>query len=161
MPDEQSRKLDPSQQRIEERRAALQQSVRPARRVSLLRNRPAAARSSTAAFRATLRSAPLPPKPNDYVDRRSRAAQAERERRQADRRHSRKAIPFPDRRLTRSAYEQVFLKLVSGGRLRVNGQTYTPIGMKGWLQAIFRRDSDGAERLFSIDQLLRRIDDWV
>ncbi len=58
-------------------------------------------------------------------------------------------------------YEQVFLKLVSGGRLRMGNDLYRPIGMKGWYQAIFRRESDGRERLFSIDQLLRKMDDWV
>ena len=70
-------------------------------------------------------------------------------------------MPFPDRRLTRSAYEQVFLKLVSGGRLRVGNDIYRPIGMKGWYHAIFRRDSDGAERLLSIDQLLEKMSDWI
>ena len=69
-------------------------------------------------------------------------------------------VPFPDRRLTRSAYEQVFLKLVSGGRLRIGRETYTPVGMRGWDQAVFRRDSDGKERLLSIDQLLKKINDW-
>ena len=58
-------------------------------------------------------------------------------------------------------YEQVFLKLVSGGRLRVGDEIYRPIGMKGWYHAIFRRDSDGAERLLSIDQLLERMNDWI
>jgi hypothetical protein len=71
------------------------------------------------------------------------------------------AIPFPDRRLTRSAYEQVFLKLVSGSRLRVGDDFYTPVGMKGWYHAIFRRDSDGAEKLMTIDQLLRKMGDWI
>ena len=69
-------------------------------------------------------------------------------------------VPFPDRRLTRSAYEQVFLKLVSGGRLRMGSEIYTPVGMKGWYHAIFRRDSDGAERLLTIDQLLKKMNDW-
>ncbi len=69
-------------------------------------------------------------------------------------------IPFPDRRLTRSAYEQVFLRLVSGERLRVGRQVYRPVGMKGWYQAVFRRDSDGRERLMSIDQLLDKKNDW-
>ena len=69
-------------------------------------------------------------------------------------------VPFPDRRLTRSAYEQVFLKLVSGGRLRIGAETYTPVGMRGWDQAVFRRDSDGKERLLSIDQLLKKMNDW-
>ena len=35
------------------------------------------------------------------------------QRRGADRRTRKDPIPFPDRRLSRSAYEQVFLKLVS------------------------------------------------
>ena len=55
----------------------------------------------------------------------------------------------------------MFLKLVSGGRLNINGETYTPIGMKGWYHAIFRRDADGSERLITIDQLLKKMNDWV
>ena len=82
------------------------------------------------------------------------------DRRKAERRTQAAPIPFPDRRLTRSAYERVFLKLVSGGRLRIGRETYTPIGMKGWYQAIFRRDSDGRERLLTIDQLLERMGSW-
>ncbi len=81
-------------------------------------------------------------------------------RRGKERRKNLFAIPFPDRRLTRSAYEQVFLKLVSGGRLRLGSEVYTPVGMKGWYHAIFRRDSDGAERLLTIDQLLQKMNDW-
>ena len=69
-------------------------------------------------------------------------------------------IRVPDRRLTRSAYEQVFLRLVSGERLRVGRQVYRPVGMKGWYRAVFRRDSDGRERLLTIDQLLARKNDW-
>jgi hypothetical protein len=88
--------------------------------------------------------------------RRARAV----ERRKRERRTQRVPVPFPDRRLTRSAYEQVFLKLVSGGRLRIGVETYTPVGMRGWDQAVFRRDSDGKERLLSIDQLLKKINDW-
>jgi hypothetical protein len=90
------------------------------------------------------------------AQRRARAV----ERRKRERRSKRVPVPFPDRRLTRSAYEQVFLKLVSGGRLRIGPETYTPVGMRGWDQAVFRRDSDGKERLLSIDQLLKKINDW-
>jgi hypothetical protein len=90
------------------------------------------------------------------AQRRARAL----ERRKRERRSRRVPVPFPDRRLTRSAYEQVFLKLVSGGRLRIGPETYTPVGMRGWDQAVFRRDSDGKERLLSIDQLLKKINDW-
>jgi hypothetical protein len=82
------------------------------------------------------------------------------ERRRSERRSREMPVPFPDRRLTRSAYEQVFLKLVSGGRLRIGSETYTPIGMIGWDQAVFRRDSDGKRRKLSIDQLLRKMNDW-
>ncbi|PYQ49548.1 MAG: hypothetical protein DMF59_13310 [Acidobacteria bacterium] len=107
----------------------------------------------------------VPPRAPDYLDRRGTAllpATPKRERRRrGDRRKNNYAVPFPDRRLTRSAYEQVFLKLVSGGRLRVGNDVYRPIGMKGWYHAIFRRDSDGAERLLSIDQLLEKINDWI
>jgi hypothetical protein len=81
-------------------------------------------------------------------------------RRAAERRKKNYNTPFPDRRLTRSAYEQVFLKLVSGGKLRVGDDLYSPIGMKGWYHAIFRRVSDGEERLMTIDQLLQKMNDW-
>jgi hypothetical protein len=91
---------------------------------------------------------------------RSRAKTAAPERRKSERRAHEAPVPFPDRRLTRSAYERVFLKLVSGRRLRIGRETYTPVGMKGWYQAIFRRDSDGRERLLTIDQLLQRMGSW-
>jgi len=107
----------------------------------------------------------VPPRTNDYVDRRGTSllptALPKERRRRSERRRRNYATPFPDRRLTRSAYEQVFLKLVSGGRLRIGAEMYRPVGMKGWYHAIFRRDSDGAERLLTIDQLLDRMSDWV
>lgn len=107
----------------------------------------------------------VPRRPSQYLDRRGMSLlgdQPENERRRAgDRRRKSFAIPFPDRRLTRSAYEQVFLKLVSGGQLRVGNDLYTPVGMKGWYHAIFRRESDGSERLLSIDQLLKKMGDWT
>ena len=99
----------------------------------------------------------------DYIDRRGTSllpASPTRERRKRnDRRRRSYAIPFPDRRLTRSAYEQVFLKLVSGGRLRVGNDWYTPVGMKGWYHAIFRNTA-GEERTLTIDQLLKKMNDW-
>src|SRR5207247_10541109 len=60
----------------------------------------------------------MPPRPTQYLDRRGTAllpVPVPRDRRRtADRRRRKYAIPFPDRRLTRSAYEQVFPKLVYG-----------------------------------------------
>ena len=100
-----------------------------------------------------------------YLDRRGMSLlekkPARERRRTAERRRKQFTVPFPDRRLTRSAYEQVFLKLVSGGRLRVGKDLYTPVGMKGWYHAIFRRESDGSEKLLTIDQLLRKMNDWT
>ncbi len=108
----------------------------------------------------------VPPRPAPYLDRRGTALlppnnSSRNRRRGADRRRKQYAIPFPDRRLTRSAYEQVFLKLVSGGKLRVGDEVYRPVGMKGWYHAIFRRESDGVERLLTIDQLLQKMGDWT
>lgn len=124
-------------------------------RVSLLRRRSAGGNGAAAA-RTTASSQ------DDYLDRRREKSLAvATDRRSSERRKKVAPVPFPDRRLTRSAYEQVFLKLVSGGRLVMNGHTYTPVGMKGWYHAVFRRDSDGAERLVTIDQLLKRLNDWV
>jgi hypothetical protein len=107
----------------------------------------------------------MPQRPSDYLDRRGtsllRGTTPDRERRRTnERRNGSYNIPFPDRRLTRSAYEQVFLQLVSGRKLRMGSELYSPIGMKGWYHAIFRRESDGAERLLTIDQLLRKMNDW-
>jgi hypothetical protein len=115
-----------------------------------------------------------PVETSPYVDRRSkpkreperrggtrrRGAVLPPERRRSQRRTAADPAPFPDRRLTRSAYEKVFLKLVSGGRLRIGRQTWTPVGMKGWYHAIFRSDASGRERLITIDQLLKRMNDW-
>jgi hypothetical protein len=108
----------------------------------------------------------MPQRPSDYLDRRGtsllRGTTPDRERRRTNERRSGSYnIPFPDRRLTRSAYEQVFLQLVSGRKLRMGTELYKPIGMKGWYHAIFRRESDGAERLLTIDQLLRKMNDWL
>jgi len=108
----------------------------------------------------------MPQRPSDYLDRRGtsllRGTTPDRERRRTNERRSGSYnIPFPDRRLTRSAYEQVFLQLVSGRKLRMGSELYSPIGMKGWYHAIFRRESDGAERLLTIDQLLRKMNDWL
>jgi hypothetical protein len=108
----------------------------------------------------------LPPRPAQYLDRRGTSlmsgngSSGER-RRSGDRRTTTYKRPFPDRRLTRSAYEQVFLRLVSGGKLRMGNELYRPIGMKGWYHAIFRRESDGAERMLTIDQLLQKMKQWI
>ncbi len=103
--------------------------------------------------------------PPEYVDRRrqrpARGGNGTDRRIGKDRRTRLIPTPFPDRRLNRSAYEQVFLRLVSGKKLRIGDQTFTPIGMKGWYHALFRCEQDGRQRLLTIDQLVRKLDDWI
>ena len=143
--------------------------ARPASRT----RRPTRPRVSLSRRRTEKPGKTAPKRPSPYVDRRgisllgkvnanggNGSAVSER-RGNPDRRRRNYAVPFPDRRLTRSAYEQVFLKLVSGGRLRVGNDLYTPVGMKGWYHAVLRRESDGVEKLLTIDQLLRKMNDWT
>jgi hypothetical protein len=143
-------------------RPAARVSGNPARRPSNGRSR---GRAALTRRRNDTPGKLLPSRPSQYLDRRGtslmpgQTASAER-RRASDRRRKSYNTPFPDRRLTRSAYEQVFLKLVSGSKLRLGEELYTPVGMKGWYHAIFRRESDGAERLLTIDQLLQKMNDW-
>jgi hypothetical protein len=123
----------------------------------------AGAASPASTARRRRRGSDAPPAPAVRSPRPRAAARpaGNGERRRGDRRLRAEPTPFPDRRLTRSAYEQVFLKLVSGGCLKVGAESYRPVGMRGWDQAVFRRESDGRRRLFTIDQLLRRIKDWI
>ena len=80
-----------------------------------------------------------------------------RPRRSIDRRAS--PPPSPSQRLTRSAYEKVFLKLGEGRQLRIGEDVLTPVKVKGWYHSIFR-DVKGDERLLSIDQLLKYMGSW-
>jgi hypothetical protein len=68
--------------------------------------------------------------------------------------------PAPSARLTRSAYEKVFLKLGSGKRVRIGGEMLTPIAVKGWYHSIFVTPS-GEERMLSIDQLVPYLGSWM
>jgi hypothetical protein len=92
-----------------------------------------------------------PPWSGDTPHRRART------RRSIERRASQPLAP--SRRLTRSAYEKVFLKLGEGRRLRIGGEVLTPVKVKGWYHSIFR-DVKGQERLLSIDQLLKYMGSW-
>ena len=67
---------------------------------------------------------------------------------------------FPVRALPRSRYERVFIRAISGKKLRVNRDWYTPTGMRGWSHVVFRRDRDNTRHVFSLDFLLRHLDDW-
>jgi hypothetical protein len=67
---------------------------------------------------------------------------------------------FPLRALPRSRYERVFIRAIARERLRLGDDWYTPVGMRGWSHVIFRRDRDQTRHAFSLDFLLRRLDDW-
>ena len=78
-------------------------------------------------------------------------------RRKVERRTSSLSGPSP--RLTRSAYEKVFLALTSGRRLRIGDELLTPVKVKGWYHSVFETAS-GEERMISIDQLLDYMGSW-
>lgn len=67
---------------------------------------------------------------------------------------------FPAEELSRSRYERVLIHAISGQKLRLFGRWYTPTGMRGWSQVIFRRDDRSTRHYFSIDFLLRHLRDW-
>ncbi len=66
---------------------------------------------------------------------------------------------FPERLLARSRYERVLAHAVRGECLRLDGHRYTPVGLRGWSEVVFRRD-DGQRRAFPLDVLLRHLDGW-
>jgi hypothetical protein len=67
---------------------------------------------------------------------------------------------FPVRALPRSRYERVFIRAISGRKLKVDQDWYTPTGMRGWSHVVFTRDRDGTKHAFSLDFLLNHIDSW-
>ena len=67
---------------------------------------------------------------------------------------------FSERQLRRSRYERVLIRAISGRKLWLRGTAYTPVGMRGWSQVVFRRDGDASRHVFSIDQLLTHLEDW-
>jgi hypothetical protein len=91
-----------------------------------------------------------PPWRGEETERRDRA------RKSPERRSQR---PAPSRRLTRSAYERVFLNLGARKRLLVDGEALTPVAVKGWYHSVFRAPN-GDERLISIDQLLDHLGEF-
>lgn len=66
---------------------------------------------------------------------------------------------FPERLLSRSRYEQVLIRAVSGQKLHLRGRWYTPANVRGWSQVVFHRD-DGTTHVFPLDFLVRHLRDW-
>jgi hypothetical protein len=65
---------------------------------------------------------------------------------------------FPVRALGRSRYERVFMDAISGRKLQVDEDWYTPTGMQGWSHVVFSRDRDKTRHKFSLDFLLTHLD---
>ena len=96
-----------------------------------------------------------PPWRGEGSDRRAHVTLPPRMQRR-DKTDRRAMATAPAPRLTRSAYERVFLRLAAGKQLKIGRDVLTPIGVKGWYHAVFR-DAKGAERLLSIDQVLEQL----
>lgn len=67
---------------------------------------------------------------------------------------------FPERILPRSRYERVIIHAIAGEKLHMNGSWFTPVGMRGWSQVVFRREEDGTKHVFSLDYLLQHLHHW-
>ena len=67
---------------------------------------------------------------------------------------------FPESELSRSRYERVLIRAISGQRLWMHGDRYVPTGMRGWSQVIFRREADRSKHVFGIDYLIGHLRDW-
>ena len=68
---------------------------------------------------------------------------------------------FPETELPRSRYERVLIRAIHGDRLHLEDDDwYTPTGMRGWSHVVFRRERDRTKHVFSLDYLLRHLDDW-
>lgn len=66
---------------------------------------------------------------------------------------------FPPAALRRSRYERVLTHAIAGHRLRLDGEWLRPIGMRGWSEVVFRQEGEDSRRFYSIDYLLRHLDD--
>jgi hypothetical protein len=107
--------------------------------------------------RADVEEKLAPPWRGEGVDRRNRVTMPPRlQRRESTDRRREAPPPASAPRLTRSAYEKVFLRLASGKQLKIGRDVLTPVGVKGWYHAVFR-DAKGTERLLSIDQVLENL----
>ena len=67
---------------------------------------------------------------------------------------------FPERILPRSRYERVLIHAISGQRLHLGDDWYTPTGMRGWSHVIFRKGGDLSRHVFSLDYLLDHLHKW-
>jgi hypothetical protein len=67
---------------------------------------------------------------------------------------------FPERVLPRSQYERVLIRAINGDKLHMDGDWYTPTGMRGWSRVVFRRKADNSRHIVSLDYLLDHLREW-
>jgi len=67
---------------------------------------------------------------------------------------------FPERVLPRSRYERVLGHAISGERLKMDRELYTPVGMQGWGHVVFRKERDKSRHVLSLDYLLDHLEEW-
>lgn len=67
---------------------------------------------------------------------------------------------FPEERLSRSRYERVLIRAISGRKLMMAGAWYRPVGMRGWSAVVFRREGSRVPTTIPIDALIAHLDDW-
>jgi hypothetical protein len=67
---------------------------------------------------------------------------------------------FDERTLSRSRYERVLTRAISGEQLELGREKYVPVGMQGWSHVVFQRAADKSRHVLSLDFLLAHLDDW-
>ena len=67
---------------------------------------------------------------------------------------------YSDVLVERSRLERIVMHALSGDKLRLDGDDYTPTGMQGWSRIVFRRDADGVRKVMPLEDLLEHLPDW-
>lgn len=67
---------------------------------------------------------------------------------------------FPPAQIARSRYERVLIRAISGQRLRMNGRSLRPVGMKGWSVVVFEEEGSGRRTTIPIDDLIGHLARW-
>lgn len=101
---------------------------------------------------------PVLPPWSSELDRRRSAAPLLRERRRTDRR---RAFRSKSGDVSRSHYEEVFMKVARKTPLRIDGEIFHPVSIRGWYHVTFERARDRHERTISIDRLASGAGEWV
>jgi hypothetical protein len=67
---------------------------------------------------------------------------------------------YPDTLVERSRFERIVMHALSGDKLHMDGSDYTPTGMQGWSRIVFRREDDGRQVIFPLEDLLPHLRSW-